>query len=88
MTDDERRFLALIAANPGIAAIDLPRCKRGATLKGLELAGRIHYGPGGWYAVPEPVRNTVALCSGCGVPAHPSETDDLDRCLLCREVAP
>lgn len=49
MTDHEKKFLRKIADNPGSQAADMPRGKRGETLKTLELAGYIHYGPGGWY---------------------------------------
>lgn len=49
MTPNERKFLTQIAGEPGTPASSLPRAKRGETLKGLELAGLIHYGPGGWY---------------------------------------
>ncbi len=27
----------------------------------------------------------ITYCSGCGLPAHASETDDLDRCAACRD---
>lgn len=37
------------------------------------------------YFAPRPV--TVAKCSGCGKPAHASETDDLDRCADCAKAA-
>ena len=30
---------------------------------------------------------SVSRCSGCGEPAHASETDDLDRCAKCAELA-
>jgi hypothetical protein len=50
----ERKFLDLITESPGIAASQLPKTKRGATLKTLELASLIQYGPGGWYPVPPP----------------------------------
>lgn len=32
---------------------------------------------------PEPTPAPVNRCSVCGEPAHPSETDDLDRCEAC-----
>lgn len=49
ITEHQMKFLRKIADEPGIAAEFLPRAKRGTTLKDLEMAGLIHYGPGGWY---------------------------------------
>jgi hypothetical protein len=49
MTPIERKFLTKIVDDPGLAASQLPRPHRGATIKALELAGLIHYGPGGWF---------------------------------------
>lgn len=49
LTKLEKKFLGLIIANPGVAAADLPRAKRGETIKRLELTALIHFGPGGWY---------------------------------------
>ena len=50
---DTAKMLLLIAENPGIDAKSLPRTRRYAILKTLELGGWIHYGPGGWYPVPK-----------------------------------
>lgn len=61
MNTTEHNFLRIISDNPGSAAADLPRAKRGATIKALELAGLIHYGPGGWYITD---RGTEALAGG------------------------
>ena len=47
-----RKFLERIAANPGSDAASMPRARRGSTLRSLEMAGLIHYGPGGWYVTP------------------------------------
>lgn len=49
LTAHQRRFLLRIVADPPVLAADLPRAKRGETIKTLELAGLIHYGPGGWF---------------------------------------
>lgn len=49
LNKNEKKFLDKIAETPGIAAADLPRQKRGETIKSLELGGLIHFGPGGWY---------------------------------------
>ncbi|HET9062403.1 MAG TPA: hypothetical protein VFO62_03855 [Candidatus Binatia bacterium] len=49
MTKEAIKFLTKIVEDPGILAADLPRAKRGETIKFLELNGFIHYGPGGWF---------------------------------------
>lgn len=43
-----------------------------------------------WVAIAadlSPADPTITKCSVCGVPAHASETDDLDRCATCARTA-
>lgn len=71
MNKHERKFLDKIAESPGIAAPDLPRAKRGETIKSLELSGLIHFGPGGWYltAAGEIARCEDVAAETGGIPA-------------------
>lgn len=88
LTKTEKKFLSLIAADPGIAAVRLPRAKRGETIKSLELADLIMFGrrgqrSGGWYLTTagEIARLEAVAADVGGIPEpQPSPTGPCPVC--------